>query len=178
LAKTKTKFHEECVEMAKVINPLLSGSASGQFGGMMTFDKRGYVRQYVIPANPQTVDQMAVRNKMGDIQRCLKMLGTTIRADLRLALGARWNAVIISEIMATNAAKWDSLAATYNAFQAGEKTAWEGANPGSGFVANAGLVFFITAQSLYDVALRIGGDGLITDPAAANSAIVAGEWVA
>ena len=35
--------------MAKVINPLLSGSASGQLGHMMTFDKRGFVRQYVVP---------------------------------------------------------------------------------------------------------------------------------
>lgn len=164
--------------MAKVINPLLSGSASGQFGGMMTFDKRGYVRQYVIPANPQTVGQMAVRNKMGDIQRELKALGTTMRADLRLALGARWNSVIIGEIMANDSAKWTDLAAAYDLFAAGEKTAWEGADVATGNVNAAGLVFFIVAQSLYDVALRIGGDGLITDPAAANSATIAGEWVA
>ncbi len=163
--------------MAKVINPLLSGSASGQLGGMMTFDKRGYVRQYVIPANPQTVNQMAVRNKMGDIQRELKELGATLRADLKTGLGARWNSVIIGEIMANGAAKWDALAAEYAAFIAGDKTDWETADPATGNVNAAGLVFYIVAQSLYDVALRIDGDGLITEPTSTNSATIAGEWI-
>ncbi len=60
--------------MAKVINPLLSGSASGQLGGMMTFDKRGFVRQYVVPSNPKTVGQMAVRDTLGDLQRELRII--------------------------------------------------------------------------------------------------------
>lgn len=164
--------------MAKVINPLLSGTASGQFGQMMTFDKRGYVRKYVIPANPQSVAQMTVRNRMGDIQRELKTLGTTMRADLKASLGARWNSLIIGEITANDGAKWDDLTTEFNAFQSGEKTAWGTNDPATGLVNTAGLVFYIVAQSLYDVALRIGGDGLITDPTAAGSATTAGEWVA
>jgi len=164
--------------MAKVINPLLSGSASGQFGGQMTFDRRGYVRKYVIPANPQTVGQMAVRGKLGDIQRELKVLGTTMRADLKSGLGYRWNSLIVSELMANNSAKWADLLTAYNAFQAGEKTAWASADPATGLVNTSGFVFYAVAKALYDVALRVSGDGLITNPSASNSATVAGEWVA
>jgi len=164
--------------MAKVINPLLSGSASGQFGGMMTFDKRGFVRKYVIPANPQSVAQMTVRNRLGDIQRELKLLGTTLRADVKLALGARWNSVIISELMANESAKWIADAVTYNAFGGSNKTAWASEDIATGNVNAVGLVFFLVAKSLYDVCLRIGGDGLITQPSETGSATTGSEWVA
>lgn len=164
--------------MAKVINPLLSGTASGQFGQMMTFDKRGYVRKYVIPANPQSVAQMTVRNRMGDIQRELKMLGTTMRVDVRAALGARWNSLIIGEITANDGAKWDDLEVAFTAFGATPKTNWGTADPATGLVNTAGLVFYIVAKALYDVCLRIGGDGLITEPIESTFTTNAGEWVA
>lgn len=165
-------------KMAKVINPLLSGSASGQFGGQMTFDKRGYVRKYVIPANPQSAGQMAVRGKLGDIQRELKLLGTTLRAELKSALGYRWNSLIVSELMANNSAKWDAQVAIYNAFAAGDKTAWATADTAVGLVNTDGLVFYLVAKALYDVALRVHGDGLIPAPVGTNSAAVASDWTA
>lgn len=50
--------------MASVTGPLMSMDASGSLGGAIVFSKwkgRNYVRQYVIPANPQTALQMANR---------------------------------------------------------------------------------------------------------------------
>lgn len=164
--------------MAKVINPLLSGSASGQFGGQMTFDKRGYARKYVVPSNPQTVGQMAVRNKLGDIQRELKLLGSTLRADCKSKLGYRWNSLIVSELMANNSAKWTALQTAYNAFGSSDKADWASADAALGLVNADGFVFYAVAKALYDVALRVSGDGLITAPIATNSAAVASEWTA
>jgi hypothetical protein len=164
--------------MAKVTNPLLSGSASGQFGRQMVFDKRGFVRQYVTPANPQSVDQMTVRNRLGDIQRELKILGTDLRPQVASLLGYRWNSLIISEALNNNGAKWVSLAAVYAAFTAPQKSDWESADDAVGNVNTDGLVFYIVAKCFYDVCLRIGGDGLITAPTADNSSTISSEWQA
>ena len=163
--------------MTKVINPLLSGSASGQFGHMMTFDKRGYVRKYVVPSNPQSVEQMVVRNRLGDIQRELKVLGTELRPLVKISLGARWNSLIISDLLADEGAKWIALAAEYAAFQAGEKTTYEGADPAIGLVNGAGLFYYLVATSFYDVNLRIGVDGLIAMPEHDNAVASVAEWV-
>src|SRR3990172_13388437 len=110
--------------MAKVINPLLSGSASGQIGHMMTFDKRGYVRLYVVPLNPQSVNQMAVRNTLGDLQRSLKTLGAILRAQLKAGFGYRWNSVIIGELKANDNAVLDAFVAEFQAFAAPQKAEW------------------------------------------------------
>jgi len=165
-------------KMTKVVLPLLSQTASGQFAHSMVFDKRNYVRKYVVPANPKSVAQMTVRNRLGDIQRELKALGIILRPQVKLSLGARWNSLIISDLLNDEAAKWIADTATYTAFQAGEKTAWEGADPAVGNVNIAGLVFFLVAKSFYDVCLRIGGDGLIVMPDHDTAVATAAEWVA
>ena len=164
--------------MAKVINPLLSGSASGQLGGMMTFDKRGYVRQYVVPSNPQTVNQMAVRNNLGDIQRELKLLGATLRAELRTAFGYRWNSLIVGELMANDRAALDSYVAEFTAFTSQQKTDWATADGASPVVVNDGALLYAVASAVYDIALRLGATITLTLPAAGNSATVGTEWVA
>jgi hypothetical protein len=51
--------------MAKVTGPLMSMDASGQLGKALVFAKwkgQNYVRQYVIPMNPNTADQAAIRD--------------------------------------------------------------------------------------------------------------------
>lgn len=51
--------------MAKTVGPLMSLDASGTVAGTITFSKwkgRNYVRQRVIPANPQTAAQTGVRS--------------------------------------------------------------------------------------------------------------------
>lgn len=54
--------------MAKTIGPLMSLDASGTVAGTITFAKwkgRNYVRQRVVPANPQTKAQTGVRATFG-----------------------------------------------------------------------------------------------------------------
>lgn len=54
--------------MAKVTSPLMSMDASGSLGGAITFAKwkgRNYVRQLVIPSNPQTSGQQDARAALG-----------------------------------------------------------------------------------------------------------------
>jgi hypothetical protein len=51
--------------MARTTAPLLSWSASGQVAQTQVYSRwkgRGYVRRYVIPANPNTTDQQETRN--------------------------------------------------------------------------------------------------------------------
>ena len=164
--------------MAKVINPLLSGSASGQLGHMMTFDKRGFVRQYVVPSNPQSVNQMAVRNTLGDLQRSLKLLGAVLRAELKSQFGYRWNSVIIGELMANGNAALTTYTGEFTAFQAGEKTAWEGKDNSAPIALADGVPLYACASAVYDIAARLGATVSLTLPAAANSTTIESEWTA
>lgn len=164
--------------MAKVINPLLSGSASGQLGGMMTFDKRGYVRKYVIPANPQTVAQMEVRNTLGDLQRVLKNLGPTLRAELKAGFGPRWNSIIIGELMANNSAVLGTYVAEFGLFTAPQKTDWNTADASTPIVLDAGSPLYVAAKAAYAISQRLGVVLTLTLPAAGNSSTVGAEWIA
>lgn len=58
--------------MAKVTAPFLSLDASGTFGKTLTASKwkgRNYMRQRVIPANPNTTAQQIVRSALGTIAK-------------------------------------------------------------------------------------------------------------
>ena len=164
--------------MAKVILPLLSQTASGQFAHSMVFDKRNFVRAYVVPANPQTVNQMAVRNTLGDLQRSLKTLGATLRAELKSGFGPRWNSVIIGELMANNNAALDAYEAEFTAFTSQQKTDWDTADGSTPVLITAGVPLYACASAAYDIALRLGATISLTLPAAANSVTVGGEWTA
>jgi hypothetical protein len=164
--------------MAKVINPLLSGSASGQLGHMMTFDKRGFVRQYVVPSNPKTVNQMAVRDTMGDLQRFLKLLGTKLRGELKAGLGYRWNSMIIGELMATDNASLIAYTAEFTAFTGGEKTAWEGVDVANPIKLTLGACAYSCMSAAYDIASRLGATITLTLPDHDTAAASKAEWVA
>lgn len=67
--------------MAKLTGPLLSFGASGQIGKTLVAGKwRGipYARQHVIPANPQTVAQQAVRTLFAQLREAWKLAPTEI----------------------------------------------------------------------------------------------------
>ena len=162
--------------MAKVINPLLSGSASGQLGHMMVFDKRGRVRQYVVPANPQTVGQMAVRNTLADIQKELKLLGTVLRVDLRAAFGPTWNSMIVGELTANGKAAYNAYVAEYALFTAPQRADWVTADNAAPTTLPDGSLLYACASAIYDMAQRMGATVTITLPGAANAATVGGEW--
>ena len=164
--------------MAKVILPLLSQTASGQFAHSMVFDKRNYVRAYVVPANPKTTAQMLVRNTMGDIQRSLKTLGAVLRVELKAALGARWNADIVGELTANNKAQLTFYTAEWNAFTAPQKAEWVTADASTPIELAAGNVLYAAASAAYDMAIRAGAVITLTEPGAANAAAVGAEWVA
>jgi len=163
--------------MAKVINPLLSGSASGQFGHMMTFDKRGIVRAYVVPANPNTPAQQAVRGTLGDLQRSLKLIGPTLRAELKSQFGYRWNSVIIGELMANGNSALDAYVAEFAAFSGPQISAWETADTSGPTTIADGASLYSVASAVFDIGVRLGADLDLTQPAAANSATVGTEWV-
>jgi hypothetical protein len=164
--------------MAKVTNPLLSVDASGQFAKAMVFQKGGKVRKYVVPANPQTVGQMAVRDRLKEIQKELKLLGAVCRAELKTGFGARWNSMIVGELMADNHSALDAYLAEFNAFGSTDKTAWAGADTVNPTVIDDGGLLYACASAVYDMAVRLGVTVSLTLPAAANSSTVAGEWTA
>lgn len=163
--------------MAKVTNPLMSGSATGKLGGIV-YSKRNIVRVLVTPANPNTVGQQAVRAKLGDTQKELKQLGATLKADLYTSLGPRWNSMIIGELTANNGAVWDALETEYNLFSGPNQSAWAGVDPALGLVNEVGAVFYVVAKAVYNVTYRATGVGAITDPTETGSATTASEWAA
>jgi hypothetical protein len=95
--------------MARTTGPLLSFDASGSVGGAITFSKwkgRNYVRQLVIPSNPQTASQ------------------TTFRSMFKF-LSQAWAA-----ILAADQDTWDGLAnadkvSDFNAYMAKNQLRWK-----------------------------------------------------
>lgn len=164
--------------MAKVTAPLMSMSASGQFGKTIVFDKRGIAREYVVPSNPQTVGQMAVRNKLGDIQRELKLLGPVLRGQLKTQFGPRWNSMIVGELTANNGAALTSYTGEHTAFTTQQKTDWATADGATPVALADGLVLYAAASAVYDMAARLGATVTLALPAAANSTTVGGQWTA
>lgn len=164
--------------MAKVTAPLLSMSASGQFGKSIVFQKNGTAREYVIPANPQTVDQMAVRNRLKEIQKELKLLGLVLRGELKTGFGARWNSMIIGELMADDNAALEAYLVEFTAFSSGEKTAWAGADTVNPTVITDGGLLYACASAVYDMAARLGVDVSLTLPENDTAVATAAEWVA
>lgn len=69
--------------MAKTTAPLLSFGARGQIGKTMVggvWKGVPYMRQYTIPANPQTADQMSTRNVFSTLQAMWKIMPTLAQA--------------------------------------------------------------------------------------------------
>ena len=77
--------------MAKTTAPLLSFGALGTIGKTAVFSKwkgRPYVRQYVIPGNPQTAGQTLTRNTFAFANSVWKIGGSLMRAPWdRFAVG-------------------------------------------------------------------------------------------
>lgn len=163
--------------MAKVGGPLMSMNASGRFGEMV-FDKRNFVRKFTAPSNPQTVAQMLQRNTMGDLQRVLKTLGPVLRAELKEALGYRWNSVVIGELLANGGAQLSAYNTEFTAFTGPQKTDWDTADTSTPVELVAGSPLYAASSAVYDIGVRIGFAFTLTQPAAANSATVGGEWTA
>jgi hypothetical protein len=78
--------------MAKTKSPLLSLSARGQIGKSQVYGTwRGvpYVRQHVIPSNPNTTQQQVTRNTFKALSDLWKLMGTIARAPWDAATTGR-----------------------------------------------------------------------------------------
>lgn len=163
--------------MAKVTAPLMSMDASGTINKTIVYLKGGKARIWVKPANPNTVAQQGVRNKLGDIQRSLKMLGAVLRAELKSKFGARWNSDIVGYLTKNNAALLTTYTTEFTAFAAGNKTAWDTADTSVPKALAAGLPLYAAAKAIKAIALVRGVSVTLTDPTETNSATVGAEWV-
>lgn len=163
--------------MAKVTAPLMSMDASGQLGKALVFQKGGKVRQYVVPANPRTDGQKAVRKKLGDIQRSLKKLGLVLRTELKSQFGARWNSDIVGELLKNNGALLTSYTSTFTGYTIQEKADWAMADTSTPVLLADGLALYACAKAIKAIALVRGVTVTLTDPSNNNSAAVGAEWI-
>lgn len=163
--------------MAKVTGPLMSMSASGTIGGTITFDKRGFVRERVIPANPQTTSQGNVRQMLLAVQKVLKILHlTAITAVSALApTSYRWNSFLLAATIGPSSADFTASITAFTALQAGEKTSWNTRAESGGLTSrsiayaddaaiSAGGALFAVSRALFGLGIN-AADGT---PGAAN----------
>lgn len=118
-----------------------------------------------------------MRNKLGDLQRALKKLGAVLRGELKSKFGARWNSLIVGELMKNNAALLTTYTATFGAFTAPEKAAWDTADTSTPVLLVVGLPLYVCAKAIKAIALVQGVTVALTDPTNANSAVVGAEWI-
>ena len=129
--------------MARVTGPLMSMEASGTIGKTLTFANwvgRQYVRRWTRPSNPQTADQMELRNAFSVIgvgasqaNKCSQVNGSTIKTDEqafrdKTPSGMRWNGYIQKVLTGSGAAGYNAALSAWNTFF--DKTAWENAANG------------------------------------------------
>lgn len=176
--------------MAKTTAPLFSLEASGTVGKTITYSRwhgRSYVRRRVIPLNPQSADQVAVRNAMRVMGAGVSFakLSALVHPDLTLRdeLEIRaitpsefaWNGYATGKGIGADSVDYDAAAAAYTALQAGEKTAWVDAaaalvpaigdcaqgqaGGGYGTPLSKGAVFFHWVYALFKAGLLTAAPG-------------------
>ncbi len=136
--------------MAVVVGPLFSQEARGQFGKSVVFNRRrgqNTVRGYVVPANPQTVNQMAARLRMvvgGAVARRISATDWTYASEsmtwiefLRqtLMVGNVWNSRFVSNFIGPAGAAYDAAVTQYAALATNITDLWDAA----AITATAGL---------------------------------------
>jgi hypothetical protein len=167
--------------MAKVTGPLMSMSASGTVGDTITFDKRGFVRQRVIPANPQTDEQGNTRQKLLAVQKALAVMGAAVIALVKAIapVSYRWNSYLLQQSLGPGSSAYDASVVAFNALTADQRDDWDDAAIAAGIVQQGityatdaavrpGLALFVVARALFALGINVG-DGA---PGAANQT----EW--
>ena len=151
--------------MAKATAPLFSLGATGAFAKTLVFDRRGYVRKYVVPTNPKTSAQADIRIPFAGVAAVIKATGNTAKSDIKGKLedqgktAYRWNAEIIK--LALENDYWEQKAATFNGLDSSAKSAWSpsaqshGINPQAVEYGTApdfypGLALFVVASALHE----------------------------
>ncbi len=169
--------------MAKVTGPLFSVEASGAYAGVIVFAKwkgRQYVRQLVIPANPQSAGQETARNAMRVAGQAQKFVNANAQVHPELTLadeleiraitpsGFAWNGFLVDNLIgsgAVNIVAADAIWAPLGAAQATWDTAADGlttpmlavaqtvAGGGAGVAKTSGNVFLNYEYALYVMGL-------------------------
>lgn len=163
--------------MAKVQGPLMSMSASGTIGDSITFDKRGFVRNRVIPANPQTPAQGNVRQMLLGVQKALTRLGATVIDAVKTLAPTtyRWNSFLLQQVLGANSAEFEASRTAFNALAPADKANYETRAGQLGLVdqllvyasdppITAGLQLFAVSRALFLLGINVE-DGA---PSAAN----------
>lgn len=165
--------------MAKVTGPLMSLSASGTVGDTITFDKRGHVRQRVIPANPQTATQGNTRQILLGIQKGLKVIGDTPITQLKTLAepSYRWNSFMLQQVIGASSTEFEASKTAFDALTAQQRADWDAAAHSVGLVdqsityatdpaMSAGMSLFAICRALF----RLGINTSAGVPGAANQA--------
>ncbi|HEX8495483.1 MAG TPA: hypothetical protein VF658_21910 [Pyrinomonadaceae bacterium] len=153
--------------MPHVKGPLFSMEASGTLGGTITFDKRGFVRQRVIPANPQTPAQGNQRQVLLAAQKALTRLNATAIAAVRAIAPTsyRWNSFLLQQVIGPGSSEFEASRAAYAAMGAEPREGWEDQAVAMGLTAQSlpyasdfaitpGLALFAVSRALFRLGLN------------------------
>ena len=153
--------------MAKVTGPLMSLSASGTVGGTITFDKRGFVRQRVIPANPQTDLQGNQRQMLLGIQRALTNLGAAVIDAVKTVapVSYRWNSYLLQQVIGPDSSEFEASLTAWNALGGTDRLNWNTRAVQLGLIEqnisyasdpamSPGLALFAVARALFRLGLN------------------------
>ena len=150
--------------MAKTIGGLFSIEASGQFAKSLVFDKRGRVRVYVRPSNPQTTGQGDQRTIVKASAGPLTIVGATAKAAMREAYGSGWFSAVVGKMAKSE--NYSNLVDQWNALDGATQTAWNDAGTGAGLLPEYSLPYGSTTipcgQALYSACLILSNDGVYT----------------
>ncbi len=153
--------------MAKVVGGLFSVEASGKFANALVFDRRGYVRGYTRPTNPQTEAQGNVRQVMLAAQRAIGLAGDATKAEIKEAApDYRWNSYLIQQMIGKGSVAWDASLAAFNALDPADQGVWTSEAEALGMTEisipyagdspiSAGTAFFALARTLFDLGVYV-----------------------
>ena len=125
--------------MAKLIGPLFSQEARGAFARSIVFNRRrgqNIARSYVVPANPQTANQIAQRIRLavgGLITRAVRATDWTYAGQMQTWIefwrgevreGEVWNAAMVGAMMGPGNATYIARLAQYEALDANVQALW------------------------------------------------------
>ena len=134
--------------MAKVTLPLMSASASGRFADNIVFDKRGHVRIFTAPVQPNTPAQVAARDLLAVVAKNTgKISKAEALAALRSTLTYKWFSALLGKAVSLV----DDAQTNYALFSVQDKSDWDEAATGTGLVA--GVAGGTVGFSLYLLAL-------------------------
>jgi hypothetical protein len=155
--------------MVVVTMPLMSGTASGSLGGAITFDKRGFVRQLVQPANPKSDEQGNVRQMLLAVQKGLTKLGETVITAVKTVapVSYRWNSYLVKQCIGANSSEFDASITAFAALGATAIGHWNDSGTTAGLVTqqidyatdaaiSPGAALFAICRTLFALGFNTG----------------------